>query len=467
MKDIIIWGAGKASLKRYEWAVFAGYRILFFVDNNPVLWGEQLNNVFIKSPSVLKDYNCTILISDMYFEEISAQLNEMNYTGHQIGFKQFKKEVVCRKSEKVNLNSAKIGNRVSFVFDAYFSGMNWGGTEEWSCIVANAIAELGVQTYMICGMNEKFDRFTNYCMHFEVEDETCMISKMANKIADCLPCVFISHISIALYAAQVVKAVFPDKIKLVVVVHGDDPYIYRDLKFWADKIDEIVCISKQINVVLQEQYGLNPEKLIYKPNPIKIPTISGNRAFNVGTLKIGFAARLAKIQKRVNLLPQIIDACRHKNLDIEFNIAGEGDCLELLKDYVHSNHLEEKVHLLGWIPPTDMTKFWESQDVYLNISDFEGMSLAMLEAMACGCVPVVTDVSGVSDVIEDGKNGFVVPVDHWLEVADKIELLNNERKLLHNAGIYNMQLIRQQCDVGDYAKWMLETFGTGIEAPVE
>ena len=44
------------------------------------------------------------------------------------------------------------------MFDAYFPKMNWGGTEEWSCMVANAIAGLDVQTYMICGMNDKFDR---------------------------------------------------------------------------------------------------------------------------------------------------------------------------------------------------------------------------------------------------------------------------------------------------------------------
>lgn len=467
MDDIIIWGAGKASLKRYEWAVFAGYKILFFVDNNPVLWGERLNNILIESPAVLKDYDCMILMSDMYFDEISAQLDQMNYTGRKISFKQFKKEVVCRKSSKIDFSSVQIGNRVSFMFDAYFPGMNWGGTEEWSCMVANALAESGVQTYMICGMNEKFDRFTNHCMHFEVEDEISMITKMARKIAECLPCVFISYSSIALYAAKLVKTMFPDKIRLITVAHGDNSYFYPVLSFWSDQTDKIVCISKKIYTVFQEQYGVNHEKLIYKPNPIRIPAISGNRKLSEGTLKVGFAARLVKELKRAHLLCELIEVCMQKNIDVEFNIAGDGECLELLKKYVDGRQWENRVHVLGWIPPTDMTAFWEKQDIYLNISSSEGMCLAMLEAMACGCVPVVTDVSGVSDVIEDGKNGFVVPVDHWLEAADKIELLNNERKLLHNAGIYNMQLIRQQCDVGDYARWMLETFGTGIEGPVE
>jgi len=467
MDDIIIWGAGKASLARCEWAVFAGYKILFIVDNNSDLWGERLNDILIKAPEALKDYNCTILTSDMYFDEINAQLTKMGYVGRQIGFQQFKKEAVSRNSVKINWSNVKIGNRSSFVFDAYFPKMNWGGTEEWSCMVANAIAGLDVQTYMICGMNDKFDRFTSNCIHFEAEDEISMIGKMASKIAECLPCVFISHISIALQAAYVVKAVFPEQINLIVVAHGDALYIYNYLSNWADRVDKIVCISEKIYSVLQEQYGLEPEKLIYKPNPIRIPTIANNRKINEKTLKIGFAARLARELKRTHLLCELIEVCIQKGLDVEFNIAGEGECLGLLKRYVTDKKLENRVHILGWILPTGMVAFWEEQDIYLNISSSEGMCLAMLEAMACGCVPVVTDVSGVSDVIEDGKNGFVVSVDEWLDIVDKIEFISNNREILYDVSKYNMKLIRNRFDVTDYAKWIIETFDTGFGVPVE
>ena len=55
----------------------------------------------------------------------------------------------------------------------------------------------------------------------------------------------------------------------------------------------------------------------------------------------------------------------------------------------------------------ELIDFLNEQDIYLNFSEYEGTSLTMLEAMASGCVPVVTDVSGVSDFIEDGVNGLV------------------------------------------------------------
>ncbi len=97
--------------------------------------------------------------------------------------------------------------------------------------------------------------------------------------------------------------------------------------------------------------------MIYKPNPIRLPKGFGKRTFNDNILQIGFAARLEKMLKRTHLLPEIIDACMFKKLDIRFNIAGEGQCLDFLKNYVSRNHLEDRVHILGWISPTDMAGF--------------------------------------------------------------------------------------------------------------
>jgi Glycosyltransferase len=459
MEDIIIWGGGKAALKRYEWAVFTGYNVLFFVDNNPDLWGKRINGISICSPEVIKEYKCTILTSDMYFREIREQLDNMAYKGNVVGISLFKKESLCKEGILADFPQTNISDKMSFIFDAYFPEMNWGGTEEWSCMVANSITNLGVQTWMICGMNNKFDEFAHNCMHFDTMDEINMIKEMAQKIAEKLPCIFISHASIALYAARMVKTLFPDKIKLIVVAHGSDPDIYyRELMFWSDRIDNVVCISKKIQSELQELLGSKKDILIYRPNPILIPTVLYKREIKNEALRIGFAARLKKKQKRVHLLPQIINACTIKKLNVKFEIAGEGDCLELLKKYVSDKQLEDQVHILGWISPKKMADFWRRQDIYLNISDFEGMSLAMLEAMVCGVVPVITDVSGVSDVIEDGKNGFVVPVDNWMETVDKIEMLDNNRELLYKASLYNMQLVREKCNITDYAVWMIDTF---------
>jgi len=457
-EELIIWGVGRAAANKLEWAELAGYQVQCIADNAPEKWGREIEGIEVCSPELIKNSRCLVVIPDLYGEEIEAQLDQTGYQGRKIRFSYFRKEAVCRKEAAWSLPEPMPCRQMSFIFDAYFQGFNWGGVESWSCMVANRLSDLNIKTYLICGKNERFDEYTKHCLHFQEEAETGLIRKMAAAIAKRLPCVFLTQGSIALYAAQLVKTKYPDKIHLVAVAHGDEKNTYEKLKFWSDQLDKIICISKRIQERFLNQYKVKEDKLVYRSNPIHIPDLPLEKSFHAGTLKVGFAARLRKEQKRTHLLPELIDACLERGMDIVFSIAGEGECLEQLKRYVSDKHLEKRVRLEGWIPPTQMAEFWEKQDVYLNISDFEGMSLAMLEAMACGAVPVVTLVSGVEELVEDGKNGFVVAVDRWLEAADKLEILCENRKMLQRAGEHNMKLVREKCNVSDYAKWLVDMF---------
>lgn len=460
MKDhLIIFGAGKSAVEQYEWALLFGYHILFFVDNDSSKWGKIIEGLRVYSPGILKEYKCTVTYPDRYQDEISRQLVEMQYQGNKISFTMLKKIAVCEKYENISfLPEKEPDEKISFLLDAYFSGMNWGGVESWSCIVGNQLSRLGIRTQILCGMNKKFDEFADHCIHFPKENELSMIKKMVGEIVGFLPCIFLSHGSAALYAAQLVKSIFPEHIQIVFVAHGDIKETYEKIEFWSDRVDKIICISEKIKDRFQKEYKVKKELLVYRPNSIPISKIYREREIPGGTLKIGYAARLRKEQKRVHLLPDIIEACLKRNLNVEFSIAGEGECQELLLNYVKDRHLEDRVHILGWIPPTEMAEFWGKQDVYLNISDFEGMSLAMLEAMAYGAVPVTTDVSGVSDLINDGENGFVIPIWDWPECADKIEILDKDRGLVKKISDYNMELMKEKCDISDYVKWIIETF---------
>jgi len=460
-RELIIFGAGRMASDTYEWAIFAGYTPLFFVDNDSNKWGNKISGIEVKSPEALKEYSCTVLVRDLYLDAIGTQLQSMKYQGSIIGIMQLKREAVCSGHAVIELPLPHDHNEMGFVFDAYFLGVNWGGIESYSCIVEGGLRKIGVRTHVLCGMNAKFDQYTENCVHFERENELLMIKKMAKKIAAMLPCIFITHGSIALHAAQLVKSFFPDKIKIVFVTHGDIKSTYEMICSWAEYLDKIICISEKIQKEFIEKYGIKRELLIYRPNPILLSEMIGGirRQENCdGKLRIGFAARLRKEQKRVHLLPQIIEECRNRNMNVEFNIAGEGDGAGEILAYISAYKLEHMVHMLGWIPPVKMSEFWMEQDVYLNISDFEGMSLAMLEAMSCGAVPVVTDVSGVGDVIEEGKNGYIIPVDGWMESVDKMEALEKDREFLQRAGSYNVGLIREKCDVDGYAEWLVQTF---------
>ena len=82
------------------------------------------------------------------------------------------------------------------------------------------------------------------------------------------------------------------------------------------------------------------------------------------------------------------------------------------------------------IDKKELYEFWKDKDICLNISDFEGRSRTIAEAMANGAVPIVTRTSGVNDDIYNNENGLIVSIGDYIEMADCIEKMEKNRKLL-------------------------------------
>jgi glycogen synthase len=69
-------------------------------------------------------------------------------------------------------------------------------------------------------------------------------------------------------------------------------------------------------------------------------------------------------------------------------------------------------------------KVYGHSDVFIITSEFEGFPVSVLEAMAHGCVPVVTDIrSGVPELVQDGVNGYRVPIGDIRTFAERLAAL--------------------------------------------
>ena len=87
--------------------------------------------------------------------------------------------------------------------------------------------------------------------------------------------------------------------------------------------------------------------------------------------------------------------------------------------------------MLGPLSNSAVDNLLAESDVFVLTSDFEGLPLSLLEAMAAGCVPVVYDIkSGVRDAIENGANGFLVPHGDVIALARIIADLDANRMRL-------------------------------------
>ena len=124
-----------------------------------------------------------------------------------------------------------------------------------------------------------------------------------------------------------------------------------------------------------------------------------------------WSGRLNGDRKRADALKELIDGCA--GLGVRFLVAGH------LPDVADYQPIRDewadwfRAHGAVWVDglwPMDMPGMYAAADVYLSTSELEGLSLSMLEAMAAGCVPVVTDVGGVRQAVDDGLTGWIVPL---------------------------------------------------------
>jgi glycosyltransferase involved in cell wall biosynthesis len=89
-------------------------------------------------------------------------------------------------------------------------------------------------------------------------------------------------------------------------------------------------------------------------------------------------------------------------------------------------------------------QFFAEQDVFVLLSDYEGLPLTLLEAMGAGTVPVVSDlVSGMREVVNESR-GFLVPVDDIDAAVDAIRHLAGNREQLNSLSVAATAYVRDQ-----------------------
>jgi glycosyltransferase involved in cell wall biosynthesis len=94
-------------------------------------------------------------------------------------------------------------------------------------------------------------------------------------------------------------------------------------------------------------------------------------------------------RKRIDLLLAAVGRTKELGLDIHLNIAGEGNLMRPLQKLANELNVADRVSFMGRVPAERMPQLYHDNDIFVMSSDHEGMSNAMLEAMASG-LPIIT-----------------------------------------------------------------------------
>lgn len=130
-------------------------------------------------------------------------------------------------------------------------------------------------------------------------------------------------------------------------------------------------------------------------------------------------------QKGSRYLFEAIKKIKDENPETEFTIVGAYNPLDPLIEDIKTSCV-----FTGHILPAELKKILLESDIMVFPSLADGFGFAVAEAMACGVVPICSRNAGVSDLIEDGKNGFIISAADSNSICEKINHLDSNRELL-------------------------------------
>lgn len=106
----------------------------------------------------------------------------------------------------------------------------------------------------------------------------------------------------------------------------------------------------------------------------------------------------------------------------------------------------DKIIWVGRTEYSDLPKFYRAADIYISLSFTDSGPVSMLEAMACGSVPVMSNLSNIAEWVKDGENGYLVePNDNKAAAAAIIKLINDRGSRV-KMGLKNVDIIREFAD---------------------
>lgn len=119
-------------------------------------------------------------------------------------------------------------------------------------------------------------------------------------------------------------------------------------------------------------------------------------------------------QKNPLLMVEIMKRVHQQHKDVKFYLLGVGfysPMLEEMKALIEKYNLEEVIKLLPWADHKETLGYLKRSVMYLTTSLYEGLPIAVLEAMAMGKAIVASDVMGNRDCVKQGYNGYLLPMD--------------------------------------------------------
>lgn len=218
---------------------------------------------------------------------------------------------------------------------------------------------------------------------------------------------------------------------------------YNKLSYWGNRltfknqdiaiaVSYEVALSMQLNSIWDPyqrggrlqvkviQNGVNTDVFVKKEDEL---ALKEKLAIPLDSPIIGKVA-VFRSQKRLWLWVEVAIKILQQFPQVHFLLVGDGEWRTKLENQISASGWQDHFHLVG--VQKDVLPYLRIMDIYMSSSEFEGLPIAMLEAMSCEVPVVATRAGGIGEVIQHGKQGYLCGIDDWEELEKYcLQLLQN------------------------------------------
>lgn len=235
------------------------------------------------------------------------------------------------------------------------------------------------------------------------------------------------------------------KVPVVYTEHNTWDH-YHKLTYHLNKISfgnqqQVIAVSNDVARSIKTHYGKSRPPVKVVSNGINTDKFSRHThldrdirkelGISADTVVIGIAC-VFRPQKRLLVWLDIAAMINKNHPNTFFIIVGDGPMKEEVHQKAKELRLTQNLHFAGL--QFDIRPYTKALDIFMMSSEFEGMPIALLEAMSMECLPACTAVGGIPELIEDNVNGILVDGKEPLKLAEELSPYINYPERIRSLG---------------------------------
>lgn len=259
------------------------------------------------------------------------------------------------------------------------------------------------------------------------------------------------HSPYPLKLISILLPIFNNK-RVVYTRHGADPLSAKSWKtlhkFVQKYVDAITFVSQEGANVFEQNHGWPEKSKNVIDNGVNLSCVKVDRTPS-NLLRLGSVGRMVTLKNQISLLQAIASLPSEEQQSLEVNFYGDGPCLKELKLFKENNLVNVAIHFHGMVQ--DRNIIYSSIDALVVTSETEGLSLAIIEAMAYGCAVLASNVGGNPKLVEHDVNGWLFEYDDKQGLATYIQALEKDKSLLSVFGCEGRKKVERQFSLDNCA----------------